>query len=80
MNNTMINKSFLYILSPPFIRSLAPPNLLSIPITILTNFCSIFNIELKKITIYLVIFFIIEFNTLFIILFSALLTTFLPSL
>jgi len=29
MNSTMIKKFFLYILLPPFVRRLAPPNLLS---------------------------------------------------
>ena len=35
MSNTPIKKSFLFKLPPPFIRSLAPPNLLSVPIKII---------------------------------------------
>ena len=44
MSNTPIKKSFLFKLSPPFIRSLAPPNLLNVSKIIISNFCSIINI------------------------------------
>ena len=37
MSNTPIKKSFLFKLSPPFIRRLAPPNLLNVPKTIMSN-------------------------------------------
>lgn len=43
MSNTPIKKSFLFKLSPPFIRRLAPPNLLNAPIFIIANKCSIIN-------------------------------------
>ncbi len=43
MSNTPIKKSFLFKLSPPFIRRLAPPNLLNVPIYIITNICSVIN-------------------------------------
>ena len=39
MSNTDIKKSFLFKLPPPFVRSLAPPNLLSIPKIIIANIC-----------------------------------------
>ena len=47
MSNTPIKKSFLFKLSPPFIRSLAPPNLLNVPSYIITNKRSIINNWLK---------------------------------
>ena len=43
MSNTPIKKSFLFKISPPFIRSLAPPNLLSIPKVIIPSKCLYFN-------------------------------------
>ena len=43
MSNTPIKKSFLFKLSPPFIRRLAPPNLLNVPKYIIANVCSIIN-------------------------------------
>jgi len=43
MSNTTIKKSFLFKLLPPFIRRLAPPNLLNVPIYIIANICSIIN-------------------------------------
>ena len=56
MSNTPIKKSFLFKLSPPFVRRLAPPNLLNVPKNIITNICStihcnpndIFNIAVIK--------------------------------
>ncbi len=48
MSNTPIKKSFLFKLSPPFIRRLAPPNLLNVPRYIITNKCSIFNNIIEK--------------------------------
>ena len=46
MSNTPIKKSFLFIISPPFVRSLAPPNLLNVPKLIIANFCSTINEKL----------------------------------
>ncbi len=37
MSNTPIKKSFLFKLSPPLIRRLAPPNLLNVPRYIIAN-------------------------------------------
>ena len=48
MSNTPIKKSFLFKLSPPFIRRLAPPNLLNVPIYIITNICSVINSVIWK--------------------------------
>ena len=50
MSSTPIKKSVLFIISPPFIRSLAPPNLLNAPKMIVSNFCSIINYYYKNIT------------------------------
>jgi len=47
MSNTPIKKSFLFKLSPPFIRRLAPPNLLSIPILLYYKL-TIYTIEHTK--------------------------------
>ena len=46
MSNTPIKKSFLFKLSPPFIRRLVPPNLLNVPRYIIANKCSIVNVQL----------------------------------
>ncbi len=44
MSNTMIKKSFLFKLSPPFVyRSLAPPNLLNVPKIIITCNVKLYN-------------------------------------
>ena len=48
MSNTPIKKSFLFKLSPPFIRRLAPPNLLNVPRYIITNKCSAINNIIEK--------------------------------
>ena len=48
MSNTPIKKSFLFKLSPPFIRRLAPPNLLNVPRYITTNKYSIINNIIEK--------------------------------
>ena len=48
MSNTPIKKSFLFKLPPPFIRRLAPPNLLNVPKFIIANKHSIINIYFKK--------------------------------
>ena len=53
MSNTPIKKSFLFKLSPPFVRRLAPPNLLNVPRHIIANKCSVINSvnqKMKKIT------------------------------
>ena len=48
MSNTPIKKSFLFKLSPPFLRRLAPPNLLNVPKYIIANKCSIINNIIQK--------------------------------
>ena len=48
MSNTPIKKSFLFKISPPFVRSLAPPNLLNVPNKIVSNYCSSINEKLIK--------------------------------
>lgn len=51
MSNTPIRKSFLFKLPPPFIRSLAPPNLSNVPSLLYQTFVrktTLFNKSLYK--------------------------------
>ena len=48
MSNTPIKKSFLFKLSPPFNRRLAPPNLLNVPMCIIISNCSLINGVMKN--------------------------------
>ena len=48
MSNTPIKKSFLFKLSPPFLRRLAPPNLLNVPRYIIANKRSTINNIIEK--------------------------------
>jgi len=48
MSNTMIKKSFLFKLSPPFVKEKAPPNLLNVPRFIITNIRTTINGVIRK--------------------------------